>query len=321
MIRQSDLQDLIHLRMPEADALAMLGQLTPDQVTLPLLQEALTCVRETALSVTLPELPVMDCCGTGGSGLSHFNTSTTVAFVLAAAGVPVVKFGNRGLSSACGSFDLLEQIGIPHQISLDRIPDILCGSNLVFLFAPACYPALVPFNQLRRTLKTRTIFNFLGPLLNPVQPAFRLLGVSHPGMQDLMAQHLQQEATSQAAWLVHGLNGLDEIALHAPTRVLAVHENAIQETVLPQSHQENNFPQHQHASEENLGIFRCIVAGDDTESIYYHMVCRNAAAGLVVSGQADNIDDAMLEVQTLLKSGIVAKTVEHCRRAHEQFAN
>jgi anthranilate phosphoribosyltransferase len=243
-----------------------------------------------------------------------------VAFVLAAAGVPVVQFGKRGFSSAGGSFDLLEQIGIPHQVSLNRIPDSLADGNLVFLFAPACYPALAPVNQLRRTIKTRTLFNFLGPLLNPVQPAFRLLGVSHPGMQDLMAQHLQQELTSQSAWLVHGLNGLDEIALHAPTRVLSICANGIEEIVLAQSHQEDTFPQVAHGPEENFSIFKRIICGDDTESVYYHMVCRNAAAGLVINECADNIDDALLKVQVLLKSGDVAKAVERCRRAHEQFA-
>jgi anthranilate phosphoribosyltransferase len=307
--------------MPEADALAMLARLTPDQVTLPLLQDALACVREAALPLVLPDIPVLDCCGTGGSGLSHFNTSTTVAFVLAAAGVPVVKFGNRGFSSACGSFDLLEQIGIPHQISLNRIPDILDAGKLVFLFAPACYPALAPFNRLRRTLKTRTLFNFLGPLLNPVQPAYRLLGVSHPGMQDMMAQHLRQEETAQTAWLVHGLNGLDEIALHAPTRVLAVQGNALEEKLLPQSHEMDPFLPQEHRPEDNVAIFNHLVAGEDCESVYYHMVCRNAAAGLVVSGHAETLDGALPEVEALLKSGAVANTVERCRRAHEQFAD
>jgi anthranilate phosphoribosyltransferase len=321
MITQSDLQNLIHLRMPQTEAQALLGQLTPDQVTLPLLTEALQCIRSTALPVGIPDVDVLDCCGTGGSGLSHFNTSTTVAFVLAAAGVPVVKFGNRGFSSRCGSFDLLERIGIPYQIDVARVSDILQETNLVFLFAPACYPALAPFNQLRKTLKIRTLFNFLGPLLNPVSPAYRLLGVSDARMQNIMAESLAKSSNNKNTWLVHGTNGLDEIALDVPTRVLSVQNGKIDEALLPPVYPAISLPSGDHEPKDNLGIFQRILTGDETESVYYQMVCQNAAAALLVSGKAGSLEEGLREVRSLLKTGVVFKSVEHCRRVHAQFSN
>lgn len=321
MIQQSDLHDLIHLRIPEAEAQTLLSKLTPDQVTLPLLEEALQCVRSTVLPVALPQVDVLDCCGTGGSGLSHFNTSTTVAFVLAAAGVPVVKFGNRGFSSQCGSFDLLEQIGISHHIDLMRVPEILHESNLAFLFAPVCYPALAPFNQLRKAMKVRTLFNFLGPLLNPVQPAYRLLGVSHSKMQSLMAESLSKSTNNKNAWLVHGTNGLDEISLDSPTRVLTVQDGNIEERLIPPACPSSTSPAGEHQLSDNFAIFQRILSGDDCESVYYHMVCHNAAAGLVVCGKTTSQEDGLKEIQSLLRSGEVLKSLEQCRRAHAQFAN
>lgn len=320
MLSQAEIRQLIHLELPEAEILERLAQLTPERITLPLLVDALHCLQETAVSLTLPDSPVMDCCGTGGSGLPHFNTSTTVAFILAAAGVPVVKFGNRALSSQSGSFDLLTQLGFSEQIDLRRIPEALADSNLVFLFAPQCYPKLAPFNRLRRTIKTRTLFNFLGPLLNPLRPAYRLLGISHADMQKHMADYLAQTDFTERAWLVHGASGLDELETSQPSRVIQIEKQQSLETTLEPLYREAQLLSGTHSPEENLKILMALFQGDDSQSRYYQMVCLNAGAGLVVAGKADSIGDGIHEAQSLLRQGKVMETLNKSRRFYEQFA-
>jgi len=311
---------LIRMQLPEAEALECLRLLTPDAVTLPLLETALDCMREFVEPVTFPNVPVLDCCGTGGSGLSHFNTSTTVALALAAGGVPVVKFGNRGFSSASGSFDLLEQLGIGHRLNPLRVADAVEACGIAFLFAPTCYPNLAGFAALRKKLGQRTLFNFLGPLLNPVHPAYRLLGVSHAGMQELMAQSLMKTETLQHAWLAHGADGLDEIAVHGPTQVLQLRAGEILKQQLHFSDDYCVLPTGEHLPETNLRIFMSLIRGEDEHSPYYKMVCLNAAAGFVVAGHASSLEDGQKEAKRLLKNGNVLNILERCRIAHEQFS-
>jgi anthranilate phosphoribosyltransferase len=319
-LQAEQLKSLIGLQLPEAEALALLKRCTPEAVTLDLLEVALACMQESIMPVAIPDVPVLDCCGTGGSGLSHFNTSTTVALVLAAGGVPVVKFGNRGFSSASGSFDLLAQLGIGHQLNPQRLPEVLAACGVAFLFAPSCYPALAGFAQLRKQLKTRTLFNFLGPLLNPVKPAYRLLGVSHLGMQQIMAQHLANSKHCQHAWLAHGADGLDEIAAHGPTQLLTVQHRQVRASQLIPPGDFCALPTGSHAPEENLAILQRLLCGADETSSYYRLVCLNAAAGFVIAGRATTLEGGQKEAQALLRSGQVLNTLQKCRSAHETFA-
>ncbi|WP_303672718.1 anthranilate phosphoribosyltransferase [Vampirovibrio chlorellavorus] len=333
MLSRDQLRQLIHLEYSEAETLDLLGQLTPDHITPALFSDALACLQETALPLAVPSVPVMDCCGTGGSGLPHFNTSTTVAFILAAAGIPVVKFGNRGFSSASGSFDLLAQLGFSERMDLHRIPEVLAQCGLVFLFAPQCYPQLAGFNQLRRTLKTRTLFNFLGPLLNPVKPAYRLLGVSHPGMQQRMADYLISTGTCERGWIVNAESGLDELDIHGNTQVLQLEQNRVSEITLSPSDFSANFssdalsknshhelPPNAHRPTENLKIFMRLLQGDDDQSPYYDMVCLNAGAGLLIAQKTPTLKEGIQEAKQILKSGKALHTLEQCRRVNEQFA-
>lgn len=320
MLSQAEIRQLIHLELPESEILERLAQLTPERITPSLLNDALHCLQETVEPVSLPGVPVMDCCGTGGSGLPHFNTSTTVAFVLAAAGIPVVKFGNRALSSQSGSFDLLCLLGFSEQIDLKRIPEALAHSGLVFLFAPQCYPKLAPFNHLRRTVKTRTLFNFLGPLLNPLQPAYRLLGVSHAGMQKQLAAYLAQTDFTEQAWLVHGSSGLDELETHQASHVIQVKQQHYSENILAPLYQGEQSFLAEHSPKENLKIITALLEGKDAQSPYYQMVCLNAGAGLVVAGKTDSIEAGLAEAQALLRQGKVLETFHKSRRFYERFA-
>lgn len=162
----------------------------------------------------------IDCCGTGGDGSNTINISSTAAFVGASMGLPVAKHGNRSVSSQSGSADLLEQLGVNIQMSPATAALALEQSKASFLFAPLYHAGIKHAMPVRTALKSRTIFNLLGPLINPAKPDFQLLGVYDPALTGVMAQALQQLGI-KAAWVVHG-SGCDEIALHGATKVSAV---------------------------------------------------------------------------------------------------
>ena len=227
-----------NLLLPEtskADKLAILAELAePEALHEETLEKLIGAVR-----ASMPEesahfrqsinfvvgAKLIDCCGTGGSGLSHFNTSTTVAFILAAAGLHVAKFGNRAASSQSGSFDLLHALGVGEPLSMPALADLLQEVNLAFLFAPQFYPQLAPLAPLRKELGRKTIFNYIGPLLNPTDPPYRLLGVPNSQAQALVAAHLASRAGTRQAFVVSADSGLDEIDVQGPSTILKVRRN------------------------------------------------------------------------------------------------
>ncbi|MEM1395799.1 MAG: anthranilate phosphoribosyltransferase [Cyanobacteria bacterium P01_D01_bin.116] len=155
------------------------------------------------------EFPLIDTCGTGGDGASTFNISTAVAFVAAAAGVKVAKHGNRSASSKTGSADVLEALGINLQADPKKVRSAVDEIGVTFLFAPGWHPALKPVAPLRKTLKIRTIFNLLGPLVNPMSPTGQVIGVSDPFLVQTMAQALSQLGIRRGI-IIHGRERLDE---------------------------------------------------------------------------------------------------------------
>ncbi len=166
-------------------------------------------------------LDVLDTCGTGGDAKGTFNISTATAIVLAAAGVPVVKHGNRGVSSRSGSADVLAALGIVAQADPAKARRCLDETGLAFCFAPHFHPALKHVGEVRRRLGVPTIFNCLGPLLNPAGALRQLLGVGRAEQLDRMAQALGQLETVRSL-VVHGQDGLDEVTLGAPTSIREV---------------------------------------------------------------------------------------------------
>lgn len=155
--------------------------------------------------------PLIDTCGTGGDGASTFNISTAVAFVVAAAGLKVAKHGNRSASSKTGSADVLEALGINLNAEPRKVQMAVKEVGITFLFAPGWHPALKAVAPLRKTLKIRTIFNLLGPLVNPLQPTGQVIGVSDPALVKTFAEVLAQLGTR--AVVVRGREGLDEAGL------------------------------------------------------------------------------------------------------------
>jgi len=186
-----------------------------------------------ASAVPIPLAPagtVVDTCGTGGDGQETFNISTAAAMVAAGAGVPVVKHGNRSVSSRCGSADVLEEVGVPLDVDPARIADIFSRTGIVFLFAPRFHPALSRAAAARKELGVRTVFNLLGPLTNPAGARAQVLGVYDPGLVGRMAGVLRLLGVERAM-VVHG-EGLDEITTTGATRVAELRGGAIRRYTL-----------------------------------------------------------------------------------------
>lgn len=164
---------------------------------------------------------LLDTCGTGGDGAKTFNISTAVAIVAAAAGVPVAKHGNRKITSATGSADVLEQLGIRIDIPRDKVEACIDQLGIGFCFAPLLHPAMRHVGSVRRSLGVPTLFNYLGPLCNPAQAPYQILGVGKQGLHQKIAEALSQ-LPIQRAIVVRGRDGLDEVTLMDETEVLIV---------------------------------------------------------------------------------------------------
>lgn len=177
------------------------------------------------------DLPVIDTCGTGGDGSSTFNISTAVAFVVAAAGVKVAKHGNRSASSKVGSADVLEYLGVQLDAPLERVTTALYEVGVTFLFARGWHPAMKSVAPLRNTLKIRTIFNLLGPLVNPLSPTGQVIGVYDAKFIDSMAEALNKLGTPKAI-VLHGREKLDEAGLGDATDLAILSEGKIVKTVI-----------------------------------------------------------------------------------------
>ena len=173
-----------------------------------------------------PDRFLVDTCGTGGDGADTFNISTAVAFTAAACGVEVAKHGNRSASGKVGSADVLEGLGLNLKAPLQSVVDAIPAAGVTFLFAPAWHPALVNLAPLRRSLGVRTVFNLLGPLVNPLKPQAQVLGVAKKDLLDPMAGALQRLGLERAV-VVHGAGGLDEASLAGPNVLGFIEAGAI----------------------------------------------------------------------------------------------
>ena len=178
-----------------------------------------------------PDLPMVDTCGTGGDGADTFNISTAVAFTAASCGVKVAKHGNRSASGKVGSADVLEGLGLNLKAPLRTVVDAITGTGVTFLFAPAWHPALVNLAPLRKSLGVRTVFNLLGPLVNPLRPQAQVLGVAKPDLLDPMAGALLRLGVDRSI-VVHGAGGLDEASLAGDNDLRLIEGGEIVERLL-----------------------------------------------------------------------------------------
>ncbi|EGT3626399.1 anthranilate phosphoribosyltransferase [Morganella morganii] len=247
---------------------------------------------------------IVDIVGTGGDGFNTINISTTAAFVAAAAGAKVAKHGNRSVSSKSGSSDLLAQFGIDLTMSPETASRCLDALNLCFLFAPHYHGGVKHAVPVRQALKTRTLFNVLGPLINPARPEFMLLGVYSPELVLPIAKVLKALGTKRAM-VVHG-SGLDEVALHGNTQVAELKDGDIIEYQLTPA--DLGVPLAQISDLEggepaqNALITEAILKGRGTEA-HANAVAINAGCALYVCGITDSVKAGTLLALATIQSG------------------
>lgn len=237
---------------------------------------------------TLDALPTprIDTCGTGGDGASTFNISTCVAFVAAAAGIAVVKHGNRAASSKVGSADVLDALGINLGADLSRVQEAVQEVGITFLFAPGWHPAMKAVVPIRKTLKVRTVFNLLGPLVNPLRPTGQVLGVFDSALVPVMAEALNQLGMEQAI-VLHGREKLDEAGLADLTDLAVVSQGRVETLTL--NPQDLGLTAASTAAlkggelSENVDILSAVLQGKGTAA-QMDVVALNAALALQVGG-------------------------------------
>ncbi|MGA8768150.1 MAG: anthranilate phosphoribosyltransferase [Candidatus Acidiferrales bacterium] len=252
------------------------------------------------------EEALVDTCGTGGDASGTFNVSTAAAFVVAGAGVRVAKHGNRSISSRCGSADVLEELGARIDLPAERVAQSIEEVGIGFLFAPAVHAATRHAMAARRELKTRSIFNLLGPLTNPAGASAQVVGVYSASVTELMARALG-ELGVRRAFVVHGADGLDEISISGETQIAELRDGTVRSyTVTPEDFGLRRAPLDAIRggdAKQNAEIIRKILG----RSMLYRdhgphreIVLANAAAALVAAGRAtDFLDGARLAAKSI----------------------
>jgi anthranilate phosphoribosyltransferase len=239
------------------------------------------------VSEALDEWPLVDTCGTGGGAGGTFNVSTAAALVVAGAGVRVAKHGNRSISTRCGSADVLEALGVKLDLPPERIGEAIARIGIGFLFAPAMHTAMKHAMPARREVGGRTVFNLLGPLTNPAGAAAQLVGVPEVPLVEKLGRALA-ELGAKRAFVVCGVDGLDEISLSDETEVADVQEGSVKRyRVAPGDFGVARAPLGALAGGDaatNAQIIRQILAGKPGPRRDF--VCLNAAAALVAAGRA-----------------------------------
>ena len=261
--------------------------------------------------INLDRETILDTCGTGGSGTKSFNISTTVAFVVSACGVKVAKHGNRSISSACGSADVLEALGVNLNVTPEQVESCINEVGVGFLFAPALHGAMKHAIGPRREIGIRTIFNILGPLTNPAGADRQVLGVYDEKLVEVLAKVLVKLGC-QRGFVVHGQDGMDEITLTGPTRVAEINEGQVSlSTIEPEDFGLRRCllsDLQGGDAEENAAIVRDVLAG--AEGPKRDVVLLNAAYALVAAGIAESVDAGLQKARNMIDEGLAKAKLE-----------
>jgi anthranilate phosphoribosyltransferase len=282
--------------------------------TAPIIAAAARAMRRAMIPVQHALPVVVDTCGTGGDNLGTVNLSTGAAIIVASAGLPVAKHGNRAMSSQTGSADVLEALGIPVDLAPTAAGEVLGEAGITFLFAQAHHPSMRHAAQARKELGIRTIFNCLGPLANPAGATHQLLGAPDERLRPIMASVLASLGVT-SAWVVRGENGLDEMSPCGPTRVSAVSTGKATELVVgPEDF--GLEPIQIDAlrggnAAFNAGVLEAVLSNEPHPSLNGFLL--NAAAALVVA-QGLSPKDAAARARELVTSGAARRQLDTWRR-------
>ena len=316
-------QDLTAEEAEEVMGQVMQGEATPAQIggflialrmkgeTVEEITGFARAMRRHALPVQTRRAPLVDTCGTGGDRSGTFNISTTAAFVVAGAGLPVAKHGNRSVSSHCGSADVLEALGVNLNLSPEAVARCVDEIGIGFLFAPRFHPAMKHAIGPRREMGVRTVFNVLGPLTNPAGAQVQVLGVYDPVLTETMAGVLGSLGC-RAAFVVHGADGLDELSTTGPNRVSQLDNGSIRSYVLDPT--DVGLPRVSVSAlrggdaAENAAILRSVLQGEIGPR--RDVVLLNAAAALVAGGCAADMREGLHLAARSIDSGAALEKLE-----------
>ncbi len=264
-----------------------------------------TTMREKARSLHIDQQGLVDTCGTGGDGGKTFNISTASAIVAAAGGVRVAKHGNRAVSSKSGSADVLEALGISIQLAGEQAESCLNKTNLCFMFAPLYHQAMKHAAVPRKEVGFPSFFNLLGPLTNPAGAEYQLVGVYDETVQEKVA-YVLKELGLKRVLVVHGEDGLDELSISSPTRVVELNQGLIRNyTVTPEQMGLKRYALEDisgGSASDNAEIMKSIFAGD--RGAYRDVVCLNSGAVFYLAGKTDTIEEGIVLAQQVIDEGL-----------------
>ena len=266
------------------------------------------CLRERCIAIDLREFDPIDLCGTGGDGKDTFNISTLASFVVAGAGYKVAKHGNYGVSSVCGSSNVMEQLGYQFTNNTDTLKRQLDQSGITFLHAPLFHPAMKEVSPIRKNLGVRTFFNMLGPMVNPSLPKKQLVGVFSLQLQRYYKYIYEQEELAYR--IVHSMDGYDEISLTEKAKIISPTEEYLLD---PSAVIDNKLHQsdiHGGTTIENaVDIFRTVLSGQGTPA-QNAVVCANAGMAIHCFKPATSYQSCFEEAHQSLLGGYAQKSLQ-----------
>ena len=263
--------------------------------------------------------PVLDTCGTGGTGTSSFNISTVAAFVVAGAGVRVAKHGNRSISSRCGSADVLEALGVRTAVEPDVVARAIREAGIGFLFAPSFHGATRNVQPVRLELKMRTAFNYLGPLTNPARAEIQVAGTWSDEAAEKIAGALARLGTARA-YVVHGSDGLGELTITGPSTVFAVQNGGVSRMELGPADfglkEQTGEAIQGGDAEQNRAIAESILNGEHGAA--RDIVLMNAALALVAADKAADFREGVMHAEESIDSGAARDKLNRLREIVRQ---
>ncbi|HUP81769.1 MAG TPA: anthranilate phosphoribosyltransferase [Pirellula sp.] len=279
---------------------------------------AVRAMRMMMTPIRTSQTGLLDTCGTGGDGAKTFNISTAAAIVAAAAGASVAKHGNRKITSATGSADVLSELGVKIDATREVVESNLNELGICFCFAPLLHPAMKHVATVRRSLTVPTLFNYLGPLCNPAGAAYQIIGVGREDLQTKMAAALMQ-LPIDAAIVVRGEDGMDEVSLSADTKVLHVHFGKLTQTIwTPQSFGLVTIRVDDlrvDNPKESAAAILAILKGEPGPR--RDIVLANVSAALWVSGMTHSLIDGVARAEQAIDSGRAAAILDSlAKRSH-----
>ncbi len=277
-------------------------------------------MREHSVKAILGREHILDTCGTGGDGGKTFNISTAVAFIAAAAGVPVAKHGNKAVSGKTGSVDVLEALGIEIDVDPIFFNEIFKQTNLLFLHAQLHHPAMRYVAPIRKRLQRRTIFNMIGPLTNPAGASHQIIGVYHEELTEKVGTALQRLGCRRGM-VVHSQSGLDELSLDGENKITEIFgEKLYSYRLLPEEVGLSRYPLQDIAggdAGENAEIIRNIFRG--ATGAKRDIVVLNAGAALYIADKSPSVAEGVKQAERLLDSGEVYRVYESYRRLAKMY--